>query len=123
MISAKLGSRGYEWKKQYVVEIPIIQITEAQQHLYSKIAEILIEMHKEEIPDEEKINYFDRTIADNLVYELYFFEDRQLRELVARHLDGEIGCIYRGLVSDNEVAERIGEIQNHRYVQVIEDKS
>jgi len=52
---------------------------------------------------------------------LGYFEDRQLRKLVARHLDGEIDGIYHGLVGDNAVAEKIEKIQNHKYVQVIED--
>lgn len=131
-ICHQYSDSGYLLSNQYVEEIPIIELAENEQQVYSKIAEILIELHKADFPDAEMIEYFDRTIADNLVYELYFFDDRRLRDLVAKWIndtseDKRDACptsptLYRGLVGDNAIADRVKEIQNHKFVKVIENK-
>jgi len=77
MLGAQLGSEGLRYFTQYVEQLPIPQIPEFQHRPYEILADYLLFLNttkerREKLKD--TIEFFDRQIADSLVYELYFKE-------------------------------------------------
>jgi len=100
MLGAQLGSKGLRYFTQYVEQLPISQISESYYKPYEILADYLLflnatEERRQEFKD--TIEFFDRQIADSLVYELYFKEKfaedglypepkEYLLEAVSKHL-------------------------------------
>jgi len=99
-LGAQLGDKGLRYFTQYVEQLQIILTPTPQIKSYEILANYLLflnatEERRTELKD--TIDFFDRQLADSLVYELYFnqkfYEDRlypepkhYLLDIVSRHL-------------------------------------
>ncbi len=118
LIGAKLGSSGFEMNKIFIEQLPILK--NGYNHIYSKIVNIIQHGYTKN-SKKEFIFYIDHTITDNLIYELYFFEEKPLIKQIEKHFKkNDEFEIYHSMKQNKKIGEIIQRIQNHKYVKVIE---